>query len=273
MKLQISEKQLKLILSNQVESELGEQEAPVNPEPTAGTSSTQTGGQGYPEVGKWESGVTRGPGNQVGVTKWSDVVGSTLQRGKGNPLKEQYETIPGRTTELIKSLGGEGKMTHMHNHDFLQIGAFVSDFIPIIGPFISAGLMARDAQLYWQEGKRDEAATTVVWGAIPVLQIVKKLKLLEYLPANKFKELGIKLLKGSKNFNTSESEVLKKLSQYKTQIQTELIKYLDLTMGQSKRKVISNIANKKLVRGASGAAASYIGTDYLADKAGKMFKK
>jgi hypothetical protein len=89
MKLEISEKQLKLILSNQVESELGEQEAPVDPQPSAGTSDTQAGGQGYPEVGKWESGVTRGPGNQVGITKWSDVVGSTLQRSKGNPLKEQ----------------------------------------------------------------------------------------------------------------------------------------------------------------------------------------
>ena len=87
MKLVISEKQLKLILSNQVESELDEQEAPVNPEPSAGTSDTQAGGQGYPSVGKWESGTTRGPGNQIGITKWSDVVGSTLKRGKANPLK------------------------------------------------------------------------------------------------------------------------------------------------------------------------------------------
>lgn len=92
MKLEISEKQLKLILSNQVESELDEQDAPVDPQPTAGTSDTQAGGQGYPSVGKWESGATRGAGNQIGVTKWSDVVGSTLQRGKGNPLKEQALT-------------------------------------------------------------------------------------------------------------------------------------------------------------------------------------
>jgi hypothetical protein len=55
--------------------------------PTSGASSTQTGAQGYPEVGKWESGVTRGPANQIGNTKWSDIVGSTLKRGKGNPLK------------------------------------------------------------------------------------------------------------------------------------------------------------------------------------------
>ncbi len=61
-------------------------------QPTAGTSSQQSGGQGYPEVGKWESGVERGAGNQIGVTKWADVVGSKLVRGKSNPLKEQMAT-------------------------------------------------------------------------------------------------------------------------------------------------------------------------------------
>jgi hypothetical protein len=79
MKILISEKQLKLILSKNLE--IDEQGAPI-----AGTSSSGSK-QGYPEVGKWESGVTRGPANQVGVTKWSDVVGSSIKRGKANPLK------------------------------------------------------------------------------------------------------------------------------------------------------------------------------------------
>ena len=71
---------------------LSEQDATANPAaqaPTAGTSDKQAGGQGYPEVGKWESGIERGPANQVGVTKWADVVGSKLKRGHANPLKEQ----------------------------------------------------------------------------------------------------------------------------------------------------------------------------------------
>jgi hypothetical protein len=86
----ITEKQLKLILSNEVQNqEIDEQSEaePVSSTPTAGTSSTQSGGQGYPSVGKWESGLTRGPANQIGVTKWSDIVGSTLKRGKANQLK------------------------------------------------------------------------------------------------------------------------------------------------------------------------------------------
>jgi hypothetical protein len=88
MDLLINERQLKTILSREVsEKEMEEQENPSDAQPETGTSSTQSGGQGYPAVGKWESGVTRGPSNQVGVTKWSDIVGSVLKRGKSNPLK------------------------------------------------------------------------------------------------------------------------------------------------------------------------------------------
>jgi hypothetical protein len=53
--------------------------------PASGTSSSGDA-TGYPQVTKWESGVTRGPANQIGVTKWSDVVGQSLKRGKGNTL-------------------------------------------------------------------------------------------------------------------------------------------------------------------------------------------
>ena len=35
-------------------------------------------------MGKWETGLTRGPANQVGVTKWSDSYQPS--RGKANPL-------------------------------------------------------------------------------------------------------------------------------------------------------------------------------------------
>jgi hypothetical protein len=90
MKIGLSEKQYKTILTYVSENqEVREDEEVPSAEPEAGTSSTQSGGQGYPEVGKWESGVTRGPANQVGITKWSDVVGSTLKRDKANQLKEQ----------------------------------------------------------------------------------------------------------------------------------------------------------------------------------------
>jgi len=81
MKIVISEKQYKLLVGD-----VEEQSDPAAAAPSTGTGSAGSK-QGYPEVGKWESGVTRGPANQVGVTKWSDIVGSLLKRGKANPLK------------------------------------------------------------------------------------------------------------------------------------------------------------------------------------------
>lgn len=38
----------------------------------------------YPTVTKWESGVTRGTANQIGLTKWRDIV--KITRGKANTL-------------------------------------------------------------------------------------------------------------------------------------------------------------------------------------------
>ena len=84
MKLSLSEKQYKF-LKNMMEQDATS--SPADAQPTAGTSDTQSGGQGYPQVGKWESGIERGPANQIGITKWDDVVGSKLTRGKANPLK------------------------------------------------------------------------------------------------------------------------------------------------------------------------------------------
>lgn len=87
MKIAISEKQHQLLLSKtKGDMDISEQGDPGAAAPSTGTGSTGTN-QGYPEVGKWESGVTRGPANQIGVTKWSDVVGSLLKRDKGNKLK------------------------------------------------------------------------------------------------------------------------------------------------------------------------------------------
>jgi hypothetical protein len=63
---------------NDDKNELGEQDAA----PSGG------GGGGakpaYPTVTKWESGVARGPANQIGVTKWHEIV--KLNRGKANTL-------------------------------------------------------------------------------------------------------------------------------------------------------------------------------------------
>jgi hypothetical protein len=60
-----------------IDGELDEQDAA----PAASGGGTKPV---YPTVTKWESGVTRGPANQIGNTKWRDIVKVT--RGKANTL-------------------------------------------------------------------------------------------------------------------------------------------------------------------------------------------
>lgn len=102
MKLQLSEKQIKFLIKHRLsemekdestseelseDEEISEQDAPASTSTSSSSGSGGGGTTGYPQVNKWESGVTRGPANQIGVTKWSDIVGSTLKRGKANQLK------------------------------------------------------------------------------------------------------------------------------------------------------------------------------------------
>ena len=57
------------------DGELDEQEGT-----TAGGGAKPT----YPAVTKWESGVSRGVANQVGLTKWREIY--KITRGKANTL-------------------------------------------------------------------------------------------------------------------------------------------------------------------------------------------
>ena len=103
MKVALSEKQLKLITS-MVEVD-GDTSASSGADTASTASSSQSSKAGYPAVDKWESGITRGPANPIGVAKWSDVVGAKLTRGHANPLKEQEIGMqPGRTTQIAQTL-------------------------------------------------------------------------------------------------------------------------------------------------------------------------
>jgi len=65
--------------TKKIDGELDEQD-------DAATGAASGGGAKppYPTVTNWESGVTRGPANQIGLTKWGNIVKTT--RGKGNTL-------------------------------------------------------------------------------------------------------------------------------------------------------------------------------------------
>jgi hypothetical protein len=251
----ITEKQLKLILSNEVRNkEIDEQteSEPVSSEPTAGTSSTQSGGQGYPTVGKWESGVTRGPANQIGVTKWSDIVGSTLKRGKGNPLKEQVLT--GIATQGDMS-GYEGAANLMKENPHIvnDITAFAvaaltigsGGTVALIGVGVAGAIGLYDAYLYDKEGDRKTATLVAFFSLIPFVSQIPGVKELGKTGMSK---LAVKV---SKNIKLTRDEM---------RIVVNINKNLNVIKPKI-QKIRSNVLAQLGV-----GAASYEGADMGYDK-------
>lgn len=72
MKLRITKEQYDRLISEIVDSELVEQEGDAEGSPDV------------PSYDKWQTGLERGPANQVDNTKWEDIV--TPSRGKANPI-------------------------------------------------------------------------------------------------------------------------------------------------------------------------------------------
>jgi len=234
MELRISENQLKSLIRNTLQTkEMGEQEEPVNPQPEAGTSDKQTGGSGYPEVGKWESGVTRGPANQVGVTKWSDVVGANLKRSKANQLKEQssYErAIWDKSTRMLNKMPKD-----VDTHDVLGVLELGTLLIPVVGPFISAGFGLGNAALYYKEGDTKSAGLFALFSILP---FVGELSMVKKLGQAGMDDLVKKLsTKGSKvTLTPLENNVVNEISKNKNMLKT--------TLNDKIKKMASNAVNK-----------------------------
>jgi uncharacterized protein (UPF0297 family) len=123
MRLLLKQSQLEGLITK-----LAKNQELMEDEPGTGAPETGTSGDGEKKTGatKWESGVTRGPANQIGVTKWSDIVGSTLKRGKANPLSEQsvpstqYKTFWGG----IINIPNEGYEVELWNPSIQRLGSF-----------------------------------------------------------------------------------------------------------------------------------------------------
>ena len=236
MKLIISEKQLELILSKELD--ISEQDAPATG--GDGTSSTQSGGQGYPAVGKWESGVTRGPGNQIGITKWSDVVGSTIKRGKGNPLKEQNLTLMRGGYNVYKP-----QVPDLPQHTALEISALLAG---LSGGFILPFILGfADSALYYKEGDKKTAGLVAIFSLLPgMISVVNKIPGIKQLGAKGMGDLAVRVSKGQKIVKPTEIEVVNAIGKNRQLIQQEIKKSAKEMASRTTKDKVKNVGKKTL---------------------------
>jgi hypothetical protein len=108
----------------------------------------------------------------------------------------------------------------------LQIG---TAFIPVVGPFISAGIGFLEAKSYWDEGDKQSAVLTAIFSSLPLIgSVVSKIPGVKQLGVKGMSLLADKLSKGGKNLSKYEIEVLNYITK-----EDGLIK-----------KEVTNLANK-----------------------------
>jgi hypothetical protein len=267
-----------LLLTKKQILSLLEQDATADPTaqaPTAGTSDKQAGGQGYPEVGKWESGIERGPANQVGVTKWADVVGSKLKRGHANPLKEQSSYEKGIWDKSTKTLDNLNKnytpvidFYKEHNHDInMVLGLGLGIFGGPIGLVIASGLGFLDAAEYFYEGDNKTGGMMLMFAALPGIggAVSKYIPGAKQLGTKLMTELGKKLSLGQKITNPAEIEIVKGIAKYRPLIEQEMKKVSkELSIKAAKNNLKKQIIKKNITKGATNLGKNVVGSLGLA---------
>ena len=111
-----------------------------------------------------------------------------------------------------KSNAGNKQMVkaliNMDPHTRNTILAIGVAFIPVVGPALSMGVAAYDAKLYWNEGKKKEAALALFLGLLPV---ISKIPVFKQLGAKGLSGLANKIITGSTELTALENEFVQVL--------------------------------------------------------------
>lgn len=157
-------------------------------------------------------------------------------------LDTNFETNKWSTPERAEASNQANKdlvnmVVNMNPHTINQILGIGALFIPLVGPAISAGIATYDASLYYREGKKQEAAVTMILGLLPGIgAVANKIPGIKTLGQKGMNVLADKIAKGVTKLTPLESEVLNGINLNKNTIIKE-------TDGLLKRVTV-NLANK-----------------------------
>jgi hypothetical protein len=149
----------------------------------------------------------------VTESQYSNIIESFIQ--------EQDLGLKGRTLDPKYAPPKRGITNPEDTHKMNTVLQIATAFIPYAGPFISAGIGAADAKLYWDEGDKTSAVITGVFSLLPFLNFVPGAK---ELGSKGMSLLADKLLKGGANLTKAEAEIVNAVKMFTPKIQEELTK-------------------------------------------------
>jgi len=130
----------------------------------------------------------------------------------------------------------------------LQIG---TAFIPVVGPFISAGIGFLEAKAYWDEGNKQEATLVAIFSSLPLIgSVVMKIPGVKELGQKGMAALASKISKFGEKIKPTkvEQEVIQGIGQNEELIKSEIkktTKGFDLER-PAKKKLSWDYARRKI---------------------------
>jgi hypothetical protein len=174
----------------------------------------------------------------------------------------------------------EQAFQEIESHAYLMALQIATAFVPVLGPFLSAGFGLADAGLYYKQGRNKEAGMSAMFAMLPGIgSIVGKIPFIKILGSKGMKTLCKKLIRnGNKaKLNPQEAQVVKGLAEDVNFVTQELSKEsqkmasnaLKTTQNSKVVPVLKSIAKGGLKF--AGTTAAYAGAGYGYDKTYNYF--
>ena len=162
-----------------------------------------------------------------------------------HPEWKKYAPTDYEKREVKKA---ETVLNNLDPHTIATIFSIGTAFIPVIGPFISAGIGLADAALYYKKGDTKAAGLTAAFSMIP---FIGKIPGVKELGSKGMAALASKISKGVKSFSPAEIKVLTAVEQNQSVIKqglekaSEALKPVVKSVESIKPKFISKFGQQK----------------------------
>lgn len=162
--------------------------------------------------------------------------------------------------DLMRGAEVAGKANNIGQHNALMLASIATGFVPVIGIFISSGIMLADAEIYEKEGNDYQAGLNRVFAALPVIGPIARLGsgAIAKLGTWGMSKLGFKVASAAKGGSVSltklEAQAVQDLTKNNKFIRAELDKFLTNTAKQNSKKLSAWSGRKALLSNATKEA-------------------
>lgn len=168
---------------------------------------------------------------------------------------------------------GFGKSNPQGNlHDVATVLSIATVFIPVVGPFISAGIGLADAALYYKEGDAKTAGLVAAFSMLPAVgSVVSKIPGIKQLGVKGMSSLASRLSKGAQITNPVEVAVVNGINLNKNLVQNGLNSQVRTLAQQGVSRTTNAAARAELANLAKNGVKE-VGGELATDKAVELIR-